>query len=194
MAKQTARSKFLATLKKKGGDKAFDAHKADETVFSSGGNLPPGIEGGVAQLVDCKFDVFKKGKTEGEYFFFASGVVKEPKQHNGVRVEGLRTSIIEPMCDTPGRSREDVDAHLEWVLNEMRKLGVNTAELDVEDLEETVADLREAKPHFRFRTWQGSATKQFPNPRVNETWNGTCEYDGEDAEDDVVESSTDDVE
>lgn len=152
--------------------KAFESHKNDETVYSGGGECPAGIESGVAQLVECKFDQYKEGDMKGQYFFYAAGVVVTPKIHDGVPVLGLRTSIREPLCDTPNRSRKTQDEHIAWVLNELRKLGVDTSELGVDDLEATAAALKEAGPHFRFRTWKGEATKEYPNPRTNHQWQG----------------------
>jgi hypothetical protein len=36
-----------------------------------------------------------------------------------------------------------------------------------------LATLKESAPFFRFRTWQGPKSDQYPNPRVNHTWEGT---------------------
>jgi hypothetical protein len=173
-AKKT-KSGLLARL----GDrlrKAHEAHKADETEYSNFGELPAGIEGGVAQLVDCKFDQYKSGDNEGEDYFYAAGVVVQPVEHDGIRVLGLRTSIMEPLCDTPNRSRKTFEDHIQWIYNELRKLGVETATLDVDDLETTVAALREAQPYFRFRTWKGQPSEQYPDPRTNHSWAGVTEF------------------
>jgi hypothetical protein len=191
MAKKV-RKGTLASKLGAAGEKAVSSHRTDETVFDTGGDLPAGIEGGIAQLTECKFDTFKKGDNTGEYFFFASGAVKEPKRHDGVPIEGLHTRIgPEPLCDTPNRqSRPDVDAHVDWVMNEMRKLGVDTSELDIDSLEEAAAAIKEEQPHFRFRTWKGDATEQYPNPRVNHVWSGACEYEeGDEETDDVVDET-----
>jgi len=158
--------------------KAFDAHKADETTYGAGGDLPAGIEGGLAQLVDCKIDQYKKGDNKGELFFYAAGVVVEPKEFEGIPIEGLRTSIMEPLCNTPSRTRESLEEHVSWVLNEMRKLGVATEELGADDLEATVEALKESQPPlvFRFRTWKGDKATSGPykdrEPRVQHEWRG----------------------
>ena len=49
-----------------GLNKLVSKHKADETVLPGGGRLPDGIEGGVAQLEDCRFGVFKDGPNKGK--------------------------------------------------------------------------------------------------------------------------------
>jgi hypothetical protein len=174
--------------------KAHELHKGDETEFSQFGELPPGINGGIAQLVDCKFDTYKKGDLSGNYFFYAAGTVHLPLDHEGIRTEGLRTSIMEPLCDTPNKSRKTVEDHLGWIYNELRKLGLDTENLDFQEIEEAVEDLRRTKPYFRFRTWQGEATEQYPNPRVNHQWGGQVEYNPEDDAGAATEDSSDEVE
>lgn len=159
---------------------AVEAHKNDEMKLSGGGDLPAGIENGVAQLVTCKFGVYEKGDMKGEYYFMASGIVVSPKtlrvDGNVIPVGGLRTTIgPEPICETPNRSRKTIEDHIAWVMNEMRKLGVDTSELSADDLEATAAALEEQGPHFRFRTWAGEPTKDYPNPRTNHDWRGTVE-------------------
>jgi len=180
MAKKTKTLDLVAKLGTK-GKKAFNAHRGDETTFNTGGNLPEGIEGGIAQLVECKFDSYSKGDMVGEPYFIASGVVVEPEEHEGRKVVGLRTMIMEPLCDTSRRTRQDVDDHMEWVLNQLRMLGVDTEGIDYSDVQDVVAALKEDGPYFRFRTWKGEATEDFPNPRVNHQWDGVVEYEaGED--------------
>lgn len=178
MAMQKAKSGLAKKLGSSGAE-AFEAHKNDETKISASGDLPGGIEGGVAQLVDCKFDQYKTGDNQGEYYFYAAGVVVSPKsvttKDGTIIIKGSRTSIMEPMCDTvskSGKGRQSVSEHLEWVLNEMRKLGVNTSEIGFDDLETVAESLIEAAPFFRFRTWQGKATEEYPDPRVNHEWKG----------------------
>jgi hypothetical protein len=158
--------------------KAVTPHKDDETKIGAGGDLPPGIDGGVAQLVDIKFGLFQKGDNEGEAYFMAQGVVVSPDDY-----KGMRTKIgPEAMCDTPSKTRKTTDDHVSWVMNEMRKLGLKTAEYDDGDLEEMAAILKEAKPYFRFRTWRPDPTPEFPSPRTFEDWRGVCEWqdDGSD--------------
>ncbi len=187
MAKKRSTSILMRKLGVAGA-KAIAAHKDDETTFSGGGNLPEGIDDGVAQLVDCRFGVYKEGNNKGEHFFLAAGIVVEPNQVGNTRVEGLRTQIMEPVCETPGRSRETIEEHIQWVLNEMRKLGVDTSEVDGDNLEETAEALKEEKPYFSFRTWKGKPTDAYPDPRVNEDWRGVCDYVPTDEENEVVET------
>lgn len=183
MPKKSGGSSLMKRLGKK-AKKAHEAHKDDEIRLSGGADLPDGIEAGIAQLVKCEFGEFSRGSHEGEPYFIASGIVKEPKEHNGIPVEGLYTQVGPiPLCDTPERqSKTDFDDHYADMLNELRKLGVDTSEMDFDDLEEVCSTLVEEAPHFRFRTWKGQATEQFPNPRTNHDWRGVCEYEEEETD------------
>lgn len=169
---------------------AFNKHKTDETTYSTGGNLPSGIDNGIAQLTEIKFGTYDSGNFKGEWYFLAAGTVVSPdSSKDGQLIKGLRTQIMEPMCETEGRSRETVDEHVEWVLNMFRILGMETEELEPEDLEEAAKELVEAAPYFAFRTWSGKPTKQYPDPIVNHQWIKEVEYEAE--EDDDVEEEDD---
>lgn len=170
--------------------KGVQDHKDDETVLQGGGDLPAGIEGGIARLVLCKFDRYKSGDLEGEPYFMAQGVVVRPIELDGVVVEGLRTGIgPEPICETPSRSRKTVDDHVGYVLNHLRLLGVDTSELTTDtDMQEAAEALEEEQPHFRFRTWKGDPTPEYPNPRVRHDWRGVVTFDEE--ADDGIEDET----
>lgn len=196
MAKQTqAVTGLLAKKLGQKGQEALNKHKNDETTYGQI-ELPPGIEGGVAQLVDCRFGEYETGDNKGQLYFYAAGIVVDPTEFTDGdgrvhKVEGQRTSIMEAVCDTPNRGRKTVEEHMTWVLNELRKLGATTAELeDLDNLEAVCAALKEAKPYFNFRTWKGEATAQFPNPRTNHQWIKACEWDGGTADNsDVVDES-----
>ena len=190
MAKVTKKSSLASKLGKE-GVAAIKKFRDAPPEFDTGGSLPAGIENGVARLNKCYFSTYDKGDNAGEYYFRASGIVLSPKIHQGVKIEGRHTSIMEPVCDTPNRSRQGVGEHIAWVLNEMKKLGADTADADVDDLEVIATALEGEAPAFTFRTWQGSPTEEYPNPRVNEVWNGVTEY-GEDEEEDVDDDTKED--
>lgn len=161
MPKQTAKTGGLAAKYADKGRKAVAEHRTDETKYSTGGNLPSGIEDGLAQLTKCYFAQYEQGDgLKGEYYFRAEGTILEPKvftdaKGNTHRLQGKMTSIMEPLCDTPTRSRPTTADHVAWVLNEMRKLGLPTKDLTFDDLETAAAQLQEAAPLFSFRTWDG---------------------------------------
>ena len=164
------------------------AHINDEVKFSNFGDLPGGISGGVAKLVECKITTIAEGKDHaGDYMFFARGVVVAPltftdPQGNVHHVQGKGTMISCPLYDTPERkSRQTVEDHIGWVMNEMRKLGgQDIIEAAGGDLERAAEILKGAGIYFKFRTWQGKPSKEYPEPRVNHDWEGGIEYTEED--------------
>jgi len=197
MPKQTTKSGLAAKYGSKLAS-AVSNHGADSTEYSNFGELPGGIRNGVAQLVECKFDTYKKGDNEGEYYFLAAGTVVSPETGpDGAPIIGLRTQIMEPVCDTSKRDGTIVtqDEHISVIFNELRKLGADTNGIGAEQLEEVAAALKEAAPYFRFTTSQSEPTAAFPNPRVWHNWNGVKGLEnyspdgGEAVEDDTAEEA-----
>ncbi len=177
MAKQVAKSGLMAKLGAK-LEASFKAHKDDETKFSAG-DLPAGIEGGVAKLIECCFKQIEPGKKNaGEYLFYAAGTVISPTEVNGCRTEGGQTRIMENLFDTPeATGRKTFDEHVDWVMNELRKLGATTKDLpNASAIETACAALKKANIHFSFRTWKGAKQTTGPyagqEPRTNHQWNG----------------------
>ena len=165
------------------GNRVQQAHakaKDKDTDFGNLGDLPPGINGGVAQVVDAKIDVVKEGKKHaGEFYYYIGAVVVTPKtftDDKGVTsiCEGMRTMITGPLHDTPERTgeRKTFEQHWDNMLNELRKLGVDTKTMKPDDIDGVMESLRTIKPLTRFRTWMGKATPAFPTPRVNHEWGG----------------------
>lgn len=193
MAAQTAKS-GLASKLGNAGKQAFEKNKNNEVEMGKGGDAPSGIESGIAQLTDCKFGIYKDGvDNAGEYFFYAAGVVVSPKairtkEGDTILVEGLRTSIIEPMCATPNSlgKKKTVDDHIAWVINELKKLGADLSNVSLDNLESVASGIKEASPTFRFRTWSGEASDEYPVPRTNHQWNGATDFEIP-VEDDVTE-------
>lgn len=147
------------------------------------GQLPPGINNGIAQLTHCKFGEYESGDNKGQPYFMAMGRVVEPTQaleyQNGkptqrmVRVEGRYTKIGPmPLCDT---KTADFDTNWRRMTDEMKKLGADLSDVEADALESVATALLEAAPYFRFRTSQGKATPQYPEPRTFENWDGIVE-------------------
>lgn len=171
-------------------DTAVKKHANDPTEYGPI-DLPGGIKNGVARLVECGFFEYDKntqqkmangGSAAGQYYFRAAGIVCEPtsvtvEEGREMKVAGLRTSIMEPICDTKNSAGKVItqEDHIENVLNEMRKLGGEefTHGATGADLEDLAAQLKAAAPHFYFSTRTGKATPQYPNPRTFESWNGS---------------------
>ncbi len=109
MAEQKTTSPLLGKM----GAALVTAHMASKDKPADPGNvqLPGGIEGGVAEVVVCKFGKYEKGDNQGKDYFMASAVVQTPATHNVidpitgqvsvVKVKGLHTKIGPmPLCDT----------------------------------------------------------------------------------------------
>lgn len=177
---------------------AVKKHAHDEINYGRV-DLPPGIKNGVAQLTKCYFKQYENGDNKGEYYFRAEGVVVKPKevatQDGSMKVEGLTTSIMMPVCETKNSKGEtkSIEENAAKVINEMKKLGADADEMaeSPENLEEIAAALQEAKPYFKFTTSAGKTTKEFPNPRTWENWNGIIEDFDPDTSDDVEDETGD---
>ncbi len=158
---------------------AIAEHANDPTDYGPQ-RLPGGIRGGIAQVVECKFDVYKQGDNAGEPYFRAAAVVLEPRtaMDNGheVDIRGRQTSVMLPCHATKSRdgSKQSTQAeNLAKVMNELRKMGADTSEVQTtDDLMELASQVKQAKPYIRFSTSTSAPTPQFPDPRVWENWNG----------------------
>lgn len=142
-------------------NQSIKAHAADATDYGMQ-DLPAGISNGIAQLSDLKFDLIKPGKENaGKPFFYAAGIVKMPKEHNGIPIYGLRTSVMEMIFDTKKGDGTVVtrDEHIAEVLNYYRMISGNEdftkGCTTGEQVEALGRQLLKMKPHFRFRTWSG---------------------------------------
>lgn len=188
MPKQTGKNPMGDKL-----NKALSEHANDETDYGGMfGNLPPGINGGVAQLAEARLGKYQRGNNEGESFIYLAGVVIRPKTVTAIRkawingtvqivsskeeeIEGQRTSLTLPLCDTSNAAgdKTSVDENIARGLNELRKLGADTSDLGSEEnLVELLNALTEAKPYFRFTTSGSNPTREWPTERVWENWRG----------------------
>ena len=186
MAKKTQTSAIF--------NKALQAHATDETDYGMEFiDLPAGISGGIAQLVDCHIGVYQKGNNQGKKFCYLGGVVQKPDKavstvkrfedgavvvvsRETVEVRGQRTSQSIPLCETTKANGDtiELDDHVKRMLNELRMLGADTAEIvDDNSLETLLSALQEAKPYFKFSTSESEPNELFPDKgRVWENWHG----------------------
>lgn len=177
---------ITAKLKKLSGvADAVEEHKNDETKVSNSGNLPKDVTG-VAKLVMAKIDEHKDGTHKGKLFLLLQGVVVEPKKY-----EGIRTSKMHRLYDYNNTTVAD---SVGKILNEFRKLGVDTSSMTVDDIEATLAVLEEEKPFFKFNTWSPEPEKGKPapeNPMVFTNYNGLAiGYEGTESPSGMVEDNT----
>ena len=172
MPPQTAKSNAIdSLLNDKDLQKSFATSKTKEVRHDTGGDLPPNVKGN-ASLSECKFDVYKEGDNKGKPFFYIAGVVITPVEHAGMRVNrmiGIVDAKPNPKSKTPPKTKHD---RMDEVLNELKLLGVDTSKIDMKQLPAICETLKKGKPIFKFRTWAGAATKEYPNPKVNYVFQG----------------------
>lgn len=139
------------------------AHEAAKDAPISWGmqNLPPGINGGIAELKTVEWNKFKTDAKNVHHrnqpYVLFRGIAKIPKEHNGCPVEGLGVMQTIPLCNQPdrkgptGEPKTVQDAWAE-LLNELKKFGVDTSTTTPNEIEGILAGLQEQKPLFRFST------------------------------------------
>ena len=208
MAKRTKKSSLKVN--------PYKAHAQDETEYGTEFiDLPGGITGGVAQLVEAKVSIYKEGtKYAGEKFVYFGGVVVEPKvaintvkmwkdgkvqviSTDEVEIKGQRTGMTLPLCDTTKADGSVVseDENVAKALNELRKIGGKECTMEIESEESLVQvleALKEGGPFFKFSTTSSTPNEQYPIPRVWENWfgaKGLEDYELEE-EDDVDETDS----
>lgn len=141
MAKQVAVSGILAKIGPRMAQ-AWEKNKGNEVELGNV-ELPPGIRGGVAQVMDIGFGIFKTGKQQGKPYFMASARVLAPakfKDADGrvhrIRNQHTRTSP-EPLCDTPDRQgRKTLEEHVGHMINILKICGVATETLNLAQVEQ----------------------------------------------------------
>ncbi len=195
--------KGKSSLFAKIGDKGKKAiqQTAHEAVSYGRVDLPGGIKSGVALVTKCYFKQYENGDDKGEWYLRAEAVVVEPKEvkteQGTMKVEGLTTSVMLPLCATGGTKPRDLEENVARVMNELKKLGADPDEIEAvesdEDLFAIAKAIEEAGVYTKFNTSTGKATKDYPNPRTWENWNGVIlDYDpasAEEVEDDTEKAS-----
>lgn len=117
--------------------------------------IPAGVEGGVAKLTRVDFDTIENGNYAGSQRFYCHGIVVEPKEFDGTRIEGLlvQPSII--TLDDVKSSYGDTSfaENVAKAENRLKLLGFPTE--DFEDLEEDTLEYHKGAGdmYFSFRTW-----------------------------------------
>jgi len=198
MAAKTQKSSIGAKLAKYGVKSVHAEHKDDEIIISAGGDLPAGIEDGIAEISTCYIGEYgPETKHPGEPFFRASAVVVSPEEF-----KNRTTTIQGPLCDTPEKTgkKRTFEDHYSWMLNELKKMGAQEsieAMVDPEsELEGVMAAIASSGIFIKFRTWSGPVATEGPYkgkpPMVSHDWRGTIEYTPSESDDDGVTVAEDD--
>jgi hypothetical protein len=199
MQKTTAKVNLSSSLK---------AHATDPTEQKQDfSKLPGGITGGVARLIAAKRGIYQTGNNKGQQFIRMAATVLEPSsvmvsakslvdginpktkkpgkvlsysKPQEVKIYGLQTSVMLPLCETKKSNGEVVtaDENIAAALNELRLIGGSecTAGVDSEEaLDNLLQELVNAKPCIRFSTNAPDPTEEYPEPRTFERWYGAVE-------------------
>lgn len=159
----------------------------DNETRMGGGNLPGGINGGIAKFMGGKIDFYKEGANKGKPYMSLVGVVTHPSDYRGMQTRN-RVDLFAKGEGEKAKTEEDM---VDIALNELRKLGISTKGINAEDIPDLIDAKAKEDVHFRFHTSQSAATKQYPNPRVWENWDGMIEHHTDNGEAvSVVEDDT----
>lgn len=191
-AKSGLMAKYGANL-----DKAVQENANNEPDYGFI-QIPGGISNGIARLTSVKFDQYKKGDYEGDWYLRMTGVVRQPKHitkdGSEVKVGGLQTSVMCPVCATKKSDGKVVSQseNIAEIINHFLILGASTAGATGADLEAIAAALdatcQPGQQHifFRFSTSEGKPqidpltkkpkldpkTGEPYKPRIWENWHG----------------------
>ena len=183
-------------------DGALKAHAKDETQYRQDyTDLPGGIAGGEAELVAASLGEYKTGDNKGKKFVRLAATVISPVtavktvkrwvkdgtlkgkvetvSSSEMKVKGLQTSIMLPLCDTKNATAEE---NVATMLNELRTIGGEDFTSEIEDEDSLVSALQslvDADPPVRikFSTRDTEPSQQYPNSRAFTTWLGSVKAD-----------------
>lgn len=187
-------------------------------------SLPAGIDG-IARLTRIIIGEYKKGtKYAGESYALLEGSVVKPKVFNGVNVFGRFTRLGPiALCDTETTTgkKKTFAENYQLFLDHLKLLGADFEGTSAEDVETHIEELIEQKPYFGFITSssekvtlseekgkfvvrQGNTVKgmykneqqarsMYPyanqEPPVWQNWNGKVEFEEEETYDEVEEEA-----
>lgn len=191
MPSAVGKSPISDKLAKRGLGKATQAHASDETEYGSGGQVGPN-KSGIGRLTFCGFGVYKTGDTVGESFLRVSISVVTPADEVGKQIMKMV-----PLCDTKSWDKKTTytfDENVKEAMNLLRICGADTSNMrDEKDWEAVMKGLTEAAPHLQWHTWQGKASKEYPNPKIKEYIDRVVEHadDGSTVANAVVDNTGD---
>jgi hypothetical protein len=162
---QTQQSSFFNRMGKQLAKVAAD-NKAKEPEVDSFDELPAPINNGVARLVKCQFQFVKDGENKGKDLLYAEAVIVPPTNFKGQPVTG-RIRHMESIYETStgvGDAKKTVTAeqHFAQAQDFLKTLlaipgleKFNPDDVDLPNIERTMARLVKEKPYVKFRTWKG---------------------------------------
>lgn len=187
MAKRT-KSMFSGSARKR-----YESKKHEEVQLpTGGGNLPAGIENGVARLLSLELQPPRKEDTDSLPWISIRGMVETPPEHDGVPVRGMQDFF-----NLPGGRPKSEDEVVDRILGVLNTFGYDMDDCDWSEVEDNSVfqSIVESKVYFRFRTWQGQPTNDRPDPRVNRIFLAAAPgYESDGEEDEEPEDDTEEAE
>jgi hypothetical protein len=173
------RSKLFSQVKK-GLSKSFDKAKTKAPV-KRGQQLPGGIVNGHATLSSWNIS-----KTEDKKVPFLSitGIVTLPEEH-----EGARATVTHYLQPNDWNTWDDITMNL---VSDLKLMGAEIDELDLDDLPDLLDNLCKEKPEFVFNTRTGKRKSKDRDPMVYVSIQGLV--GDEEASDTEAEGDEDDEE
>lgn len=159
------------------GQQAHEKTKKQETTYGMV-NLPAGIVGGVAELRTVTWKVYEANDKDvdkrGKPYVLFRGIAQSPKTFNGASVAGLPVMLTCPLYDQSAKSGgrknpKSFEENYADLLNEFRKFGVPTDNMQFSQLEAVMKHLTERPKeqrcfHFSTRGFTPPATTVQPKP------------------------------
>ena len=193
MAKKVRSSGMSAAERIKKTNARKESRNAKPKDRSDG--LPDGIRGGIAKLTRIDFDLVKEGDNKGKQRCYCHGVLCEPVEHDGFKLEGkmVRPSgniVLDDDKDFKGNERSFED-NVKRCEERLKYLGFPTEEFDelFDDTLDYFNNIDEPM-YFKFRTWKPEGSDMV----LTLLEGPATDYEGAEASDDVQDDTESDEE
>jgi len=163
MAKAKSKTAFINRLKKKTKAGWTKGKKAEAKERGKQPELPAGINNGKAQLIDYYNGTYDNGD---DYLNLRATCVL-PEEHDDVRTKGVSfflKYIFATRFNEKGEETSTPDTVMETLVNDLKLLGADIDENDMDDLLDVIQELCDNKTAFKFKT-DGGVFKTKDGPR-----------------------------
>jgi len=179
MAKNASKSRLLSKFKK--ASRGTWKKNRDKKPSAKGAVLPGGLVRAVAKF--SGYDIAED--KNGTLYFKLVGEVVEPEEF-----AGMNANVFHRMKETQTKTVQD---KIQAFQDDLKLLGADLAEIDEDQIETVLEDLKDEGRHFFFNTWQPEADARNPNPSTFVFIQGPAdEWDDSDDGPVVVDDDDDD--